>query len=682
MKDINEVKYGANSSAMRSAAAKVFKNIYAKVKAQSNADYSKIFVAVKQGANAPGKLPLDPAAMEIVPWVEDVTAEIEGDGTAFLFTDSDIMDVAYDVAEQLLDALRKDGKIPPKGMREGKRFADFRKQLDEQSYQEEGAEDVGLLHSLNIARKTVKTNELIRAGGMNKWQAWDLLLKYGTAKEKAQAKRNLVQMSPPKRNAGVKEEVESMYSEAMSVEEGAEDVGLLHSLNIARKTVKMNDVMINVMGGMNKRQAWELLLKYGTAKEKAEAKRNLVQMSPPKRNLGVKEEVNEELKPSSKKALDTIYNYIEILRTEWGDHRGAGAMKVIEKSAKSLQSDTAMASVGNDIVGFIKMLKSSDAKKYDYRNKAINGIFDIVSGLVGGKGDAFFRSMYSEAESMGEDWKSLKKTKADLNAIRASGKKVSVQHGEGDTLYRVSKPKKSVKVKEEAEQIDEAFGLEEILLLAFVAGIAVAPGTAMSQLLKGIALNSAEWVGHLIKKAKAGRGLSSEEKQRVRELLQKQYDDKKFKRMQQGMRSPGIMDHVELESDHVLQIDEAMAKVTLNPKTKIGYEIRDVGPGGKSTVSKRENFPKEEESVAGESVVRVREAGHQTLYRYKGKYYIVSYSSLANETMIFAADASGKPTSYADLWMERRRVDPDVIIKDFLTDKFKIKKNLQVTVGR
>jgi len=590
MKDINEVKYGANSSAMRSAAAKVFKNIYAKVKAQSNADYSKIFVAVKQGANAPGKLPLDPAAMEIVPWVEDVTAEIEGDGTAFLFTDSDIMDVAYDVAEQLLDALRKDGKIPPKGMREGKRFADFRKQLDEQSYQEEGAEDVGLLHSLNIARKTVKTN----------------------------------------------------------------------------------DVMINVMGGMNKRQAWELLLKYGTAKEKAQAKRN----------LGVKEEVNEELKPSSKKALDTIYNYIEILRTEWGDHRGAGAMKVIEKSAKSLQSDTAMASVGNDIVGFIKMLKSSDAKKYDYRNKAINGIFDIVSGLVGGKGDAFFRSMYSEAESMGEDWKSLKKTKADLNAIRASGKKVSVQHGEGDTLYRVSKPKKSVKVKEEAEQIDEAFGLEEILLLAFVAGIAVAPGTAMSQLLKGIALNSAEWVGHLIKKAKAGRGLSSEEKQRVRELLQKQYDDKKFKRMQQGMRSPGIMDHVELESDHVLQIDEAMAKVTLNPKTKIGYEIRDVGPGGKSTVSKRENFPKEEESVAGESVVRVREAGHQTLYRYKGKYYIVSYSSLANETMIFAADASGKPTSYADLWMERRRVDPDVIIKDFLTDKFKIKKNLQVTVGR
>jgi len=59
-----------------------------------------------------------------------------------------------------------------------------------------------------------------------------------------------------------------------------------------------------------------------------------------------------------------------------------------------------------------------------------------------------------EESEVSEEWKSLKKTKADLNAIRNSGKRVSVQHGEGDTLYRVSKPKKSV--KEETEQIDEA----------------------------------------------------------------------------------------------------------------------------------------------------------------------------------------------------------------------------------
>jgi len=63
------------------------------------------------------------------------------------------------------------------------------------------------------------------------------------------------------------------------------------------------------------------------------------------------------------------------------------------------------------------------------------------------------RAEVQEEVEVSEQWKSLKKTKADLDAIRASGKKVSVQHGEGDTLYRVSKAKKSV--KEEAEQIEE-----------------------------------------------------------------------------------------------------------------------------------------------------------------------------------------------------------------------------------
>lgn len=58
-----------------------------------------------------------------------------------------------------------------------------------------------------------------------------------------------------------------------------------------------------------------------------------------------------------------------------------------------------------------------------------------------------------EEVEVAEGWKSLKKTKADLNAIRASGKRVSVQHGEGDTLYRVSKAKKAV--KEEAEVTED-----------------------------------------------------------------------------------------------------------------------------------------------------------------------------------------------------------------------------------
>ena len=147
----------ANSKAMRSAEDKVFKNIWSSVyPTPRNSDYTKIVNAVRQGANAPGKLPLDKAATELVPWVEDVTVEIEGDGDAFLFSDSDILDVAYGVAERLLDELRKKGVIPAKGMREGKvpakkaddesedttestgkSFKQFRKQLDEQVYMDE-----------------------------------------------------------------------------------------------------------------------------------------------------------------------------------------------------------------------------------------------------------------------------------------------------------------------------------------------------------------------------------------------------------------------------------------------------------------------------------------------------------------------------------------------------------------
>jgi hypothetical protein len=61
-----------------------------------------------------------------------------------------------------------------------------------------------------------------------------------------------------------------------------------------------------------------------------------------------------------------------------------------------------------------------------------------------------------EEVEVAEEWKSLKKTKVDLNALRKQGYKVSVQHGEGDTLYRVSKTKSNKPVKkEENEQIDE-----------------------------------------------------------------------------------------------------------------------------------------------------------------------------------------------------------------------------------
>jgi len=39
-------------------------------------------------------------------------------------------------------------------------------------------------------------------------------------------------------------------------------------------------------------------------------------------------------------------------------------------------------------------------------------------------------------------WQSLRKTKANLDAVRETGKRVVLWHGEGDTLYRVLKQKK------------------------------------------------------------------------------------------------------------------------------------------------------------------------------------------------------------------------------------------------
>lgn len=62
------------------------------------------------------------------------------------------------------------------------------------------------------------------------------------------------------------------------------------------------------------------------------------------------------------------------------------------------------------------------------------------------------QNMQKEAVVTEAEWKSLKKTKVDLNALRQQGYKISVQHGEGDTLYKITgKPSKPVK-KEAVEE--------------------------------------------------------------------------------------------------------------------------------------------------------------------------------------------------------------------------------------
>jgi len=76
-----------------------------------------------------------------------------------------------------------------------------------------------------------------------------------------------------------------------------------------------------------------------------------------------------------------------------------------------------------------------------------------------------------------------------------------------------------------------------------------------------------------------------------------------------------------------------------------------------------------EEAV--DSIKLVKEMGSQTLYRYGSEYYIVSSSSMGGETAIFREDSSGKPKSYESLWSERKMVDHDYAIKDFVKHKFK-----------
>lgn len=51
-----------------------------------------------------------------------------------------------------------------------------------------------------------------------------------------------------------------------------------------------------------------------------------------------------------------------------------------------------------------------------------------------------------------EEWKSLKKTKVDLNALRQQGYRVVVQHGEGDTLYKI-KGKGNKKVTDKLDEM-------------------------------------------------------------------------------------------------------------------------------------------------------------------------------------------------------------------------------------
>jgi DNA-binding transcriptional ArsR family regulator len=526
---INEARGPGSPSAktMTAAATKVFNNIYKDVKSRRNSDFSKIFMLVQQGANAPGKLPLDPAATELIPWVEDVTVEMEGGGNALLFSDTDILDVAYDVAERLLDALRKDGLITKPGMREGKSFRDFRKQLDEQTY--------------DLREGAVKA-------AMEDWIE-----------------------SLPK---AVVDEINKKYADKLKK---AELTGL-------SKGDPVRKALIALLNKHNVKPA----------------------LGDPSRDLDIS-------------ALEMMF--VTML--------GEGAAK---KADDEVEEET---------------IDETDSRMY--------GDDAVVSGMKGGKGKpkpkpCKGKDCEEKSKSkpfMGYEATETMPSESDLMIwYKATGASTPFD-GAVPTYSNLKRMWKGAK-KEGGKAWDMWTNLvkkgkvQESAEVQEGKAIAYDPEAYYAQYENGIVgpyeSEDDAWndTGGDVDWIKQGKDLTAKEKKQLKET-----------------------------------VSEAKVKVALNPNKKIGYQVVDVGPGGKRTVSKSENFP--------EVIIQVRSTRTQTLYSYGGKYYIVSYAALVNETAIFLADQNGKPLSYEDLWSEKGGVEPDSAIKQYLAWKFK--KDFQVKLS-
>lgn len=92
----------ANAAMMKTLLKKTMESLHALAK-KNNTDYENIVQALKHAKAAKGKTSgkFDPweAAELIVPYVEDHVEKVEGNGKAGLFTDTQILDIAYEVAE-------------------------------------------------------------------------------------------------------------------------------------------------------------------------------------------------------------------------------------------------------------------------------------------------------------------------------------------------------------------------------------------------------------------------------------------------------------------------------------------------------------------------------------------------------------------------------------------------------
>lgn len=173
-------------------------------------------------------------------------------------------------------------------------------------------------------------------------------------------------------------------------------------------------------------------------------------MAYAKKDAGVKEETDIEEGVRIMTGAETMI-------------RNVGGSSFVS-SFRKIKSALSAKPVGSVIVLFTeKNPEQYEIKVYDPKDfqDMVKGLTKKADAKVGSKGswsdgEVTVIGIKEDVEQVDETWKSLKKTKANLDAIRKTGKRVVVWHGEGDTLYKVLPPKKAV--KEEVEITDEGAG--------------------------------------------------------------------------------------------------------------------------------------------------------------------------------------------------------------------------------
>jgi len=116
----------------------------------------------------------------------------------------------------------------------------------------------------------------------------------------------------------------------------------------------------------------------------------------------------------------------------------------------------------------------------------------------------------------------------------------------------------------------------------------------------------------------------------------------------------------------VMQHYEPFGQVT---KPKVGEKGKWKG-GGVTVVGIKEGVEAENKIYLMKTMKIATTPGQsafQTLYRHGFNHYIVSYSTISGETMIFKADKTGKVTDWSDLWAERKKTDHNEAITDYLS---------------